>query len=122
MFLADLGAEVIKIENVGDAAASRARTSARIFLGEDDSEYFQTFNTNKKSVTLDLKTRRRAARRSAGWLQPPTPSSTTCAATSRQSWGSTTRRLKAVNPAVVCLHISAYGRDNERKAGPATTS
>jgi crotonobetainyl-CoA:carnitine CoA-transferase CaiB-like acyl-CoA transferase len=26
--------------------------------------------------------------------------------------------LKVVNPAIVCLHISAYGRDNERKAWP----
>ena len=26
--------------------------------------------------------------------------------------------LKSLNPAIVCLHISAYGRDNERKAWP----
>ena len=28
------------------------------------------------------------------------------------------KSLDAVNPAIVCLHISAYGRDNERKAWP----
>ena len=28
------------------------------------------------------------------------------------------RSLAAVNPAIVCLHISAYGRDNSRKAWP----
>ncbi len=26
--------------------------------------------------------------------------------------------LKSLNPSIVCLHISAYGRDNERKAWP----
>ena len=35
-----------------------------------------------------------------------------------ESSGSTTQTLSAVNPAIVCLHISAYGRDNERKAWP----
>src|SRR5262245_41035583 len=28
------------------------------------------------------------------------------------------RSLAAVSPAIVCLHISAYGRDNSRKAWP----
>ena len=28
------------------------------------------------------------------------------------------KSLEAANPAIVCLHISAYGRDNERKAWP----
>ena len=28
------------------------------------------------------------------------------------------KSLGAINPAIVCLHISAYGRDNERKAWP----
>ena len=43
-------------------AATRRATSARIMLGEADSQYFQGWNTNKKSVALDLKTRGRAAR------------------------------------------------------------
>ena len=68
MFLADLGAEVIKIENAatdGDAG----RHVGPQFLGENDSQYFQTSKFNKKSVTLDLKRRRGgglcAARRDA---------------------------------------------------------
>ena len=54
MYLADLGAEVIKIENRiqgGDAT----RGMGPFFLGEHDSQFFQTFNLNKKSVTLNLK-------------------------------------------------------------------
>ena len=57
MYLADLGAEVIKIENReqgGDVARAWARTSS----ASDDSHFFQTFNLNKKSLTLDLKTPR----------------------------------------------------------------
>ena len=54
LFLSDLGAEVIKIEN----AATEGDTGRHVgphFLGENDSEYFQTFGSNKKSITLDLK-------------------------------------------------------------------
>lgn len=50
--LADMGAEVIKIErpNVGDPARSQG-------VGPDNkSAYFMVNNRNKKSVTLDLKT------------------------------------------------------------------
>ena len=53
MFLAGLGAEVIKVEN----AASGGDTSRHVgphFLGEDDSVYFQCLNLWKKSVSLDL--------------------------------------------------------------------
>ena len=38
-----------------DRAATPSRHVGPHFLGEDDSEYFQTWNLNKKSVTLDLK-------------------------------------------------------------------
>ena len=54
MFLADLGAEVIKVENLA-IGGDPARKTGPFFLGEDDSEYFQTWNMNKKSVSLDLR-------------------------------------------------------------------
>ena len=53
-YLADLGADVIKIENRaqgGDAC----RAGGPYFLGEGDSHVFQAFNRNKRSLTLDLK-------------------------------------------------------------------
>ena len=55
MFLADLGAEVIKVENAA-IGGDPARKTGPYLLGDDDSEYFQTWNMNKKSVTLDLRT------------------------------------------------------------------
>ena len=54
MFLADLGAEVIKVENVA-TGGDPARKTGPFLLGDADSEYFQTWNMNKKSVALDLR-------------------------------------------------------------------
>lgn len=116
MFLADLGAEVIKIENAatnGDAA----RHVGPHFLGPNDSEYFQTWGSNKKSVTLDLKAeagqqafRQMAARAEVviNNLRGDQP----------EKLGLDYEALKSTNPAIVCLHISAYGRDNPRKSWP----
>ena len=52
-YLADMGAEVIKIETPGSGDSSRK--SGPHFLGENDSQFFQTFNRSKKSLTLNLK-------------------------------------------------------------------
>src|SRR6202521_4399464 len=54
MQLADLGAEVIKIENPADGGDT-ARRVGPFFLGDNDSHFFQSFNRNKRSLTLDLK-------------------------------------------------------------------
>jgi crotonobetainyl-CoA:carnitine CoA-transferase CaiB-like acyl-CoA transferase len=54
LYLADLGAEVIKIENHRDGG-DVGRHVGPHFFGADDSHFFQTFNRNKKSITLDLK-------------------------------------------------------------------
>ena len=55
--LADLGAEVIKIENPKDGG-DMARPLGPFFVndgsGSADSQFFQSFNRNKKSLTLDL--------------------------------------------------------------------
>jgi crotonobetainyl-CoA:carnitine CoA-transferase CaiB-like acyl-CoA transferase len=116
MYLADLGAEVIKIENRsqgGDAS----RGMGPYFLGEHDSHYFQTFNLNKKSCTLDLKHplgmeafRRLAATADAimNNLRGDQP----------EKLGLTYGALQSVNPRLVCAHLSAYGRDNERRSWP----
>src|SRR3954471_10264677 len=51
MFLADMGAEVIKIEEVahGDPVRNQG------VLRNGYSLYFATFNRNKRSLTLDLR-------------------------------------------------------------------
>ena len=51
MFLADMGAEVIKIEDVDDGDPVRKQGAMR----NGFSLYFASFNRNKKSLTLDLR-------------------------------------------------------------------
>jgi crotonobetainyl-CoA:carnitine CoA-transferase CaiB-like acyl-CoA transferase len=116
MYLADLGAEVIKIEN-REQGGDATRNMGPHFLGENDSHFFQTFNLNKRSVTLNLKTeggrqvfRRLAAKADAvlNNLRGDQP----------DKLGLTYAALRDVNPRIVCAHLSAYGRDNERRAWP----
>ena len=54
MVLADLGADVIKVENPVDGDQTR-RSWGKSGVG-DDSRAFLSLNRNKRSVTLDLKT------------------------------------------------------------------
>src|SRR5262245_2997003 len=115
MFLADLGAEVIKIENA--ATGGDAARHVGPMLADRQSQYFQTWNMNKASVALDLKSadgRAAFARLAASAdailnnLRGDLP----------DQLGLDYASLKHLNPRIVCLHISAYGRDNERRAWP----
>ncbi len=114
-YLSELGAEVIKIEppNGGDVS----RRTSPFTIGDTDSEFFQTFNCNKKSLVLDLKsdTGREALRKLAATadgilnnLRGDLP------AKLHLDYAS----LKDVKPSIVCAHLSAYGRGNERERWP----
>lgn len=116
MFLADLGAEVIKIENPA-IGGDVSRQTGPFFLGEGDSEFFQTFNRNKRSLSLNLKHeegravfRRLVARTDAvlNNLRGDQPA----------RLGLDYASLSDVNPSIVCAHLSAYGRDNDRADWP----
>jgi crotonobetainyl-CoA:carnitine CoA-transferase CaiB-like acyl-CoA transferase len=116
MFLADLGADVIKIENAETGGDPSRRVGPHL-LGDNDSQYFQTWGSNKKSVALDLKSEegRAAWRRLVATADAVVNN---LRGDQPEKLGLDYASLKAVNPRVVCLHISAYGRDNERKAWP----
>jgi crotonobetainyl-CoA:carnitine CoA-transferase CaiB-like acyl-CoA transferase len=116
MLLADLGAEVIKIENAA-IGGDPSRKTGPYMLGANDSEYFQAFNINKKSVAIDLRTAEGKAALKAlvsgadalvNNLRGDLPA----------KMGLDYKTLAAVNPALVCVHVSAYGRDNERASWP----
>src|SRR6266508_5664261 len=53
MMLAELGAEVIKIED--PSTGGDVSRYVPPYCTEQDSLYFQSFNRNKKSLTLNLK-------------------------------------------------------------------
>ena len=83
--------------------------------GAGDSQFYQAFNRNKRSMTLSLKHpegmrlfRALAADAVLDNLRGDLP----------EKFGLDYAALKDVNPAIVCAHLSAYGRDNPRKAWP----
>jgi crotonobetainyl-CoA:carnitine CoA-transferase CaiB-like acyl-CoA transferase len=116
MFLADLGAEVIKVENAA-IGGDPARKTGPFFLGEADSEYFQTWNMNKKSVALDLKTEAGRAALEALIAKSEVVLNNLRGDLSAKL-GLDYLTLSRINPAIVCVHVSAYGRDNERASWP----
>ena len=116
IYLADLGAEVIKVENLREGG-DIGRHVGPHFFGPGDSQFFQTFNRNKRSIALDLaKPEARAilrdlARTAEGEfdnLRGDLPA----------KLGLTYEQLRDVNPRIVCAHLSAYGREGSRAAWP----
>src|ERR1700730_703001 len=120
MQLADLGAEVIKIENPADGG-DMARHVGPFFFGDgdrrNDSKFFHSFNRNKKSITLDLKkpaareVLHRLAAKADGLidnLRGDLP----------EKLGLTYAALASANPRIVCAHLSSYGRSGSRAHWP----
>ena len=116
MYLAELGADVIKIENRA-TGGDPSRQSGSVALADDDSAYFQAFNLSKRSVTLNLKDLEGRAlfeqlvtTADVVWnnLRGSQPA----------KLGLDYDSLKHVKPDIICTHISAYGRDNDRADWP----
>jgi succinate--hydroxymethylglutarate CoA-transferase len=116
MQLADLGAEVIKIENPAEGG-DMARRVGPFFAAPEESHFFHSFNRNKRSLTLDLKKpgARRVlhalAARADGLLD-------NLRGDLPDKLGLTYAALAAANPRIVCAHLSAYGRDGSRARWP----
>lgn len=114
--LADLGAEVIKIENP-ETGGDVARFVAPYRIGETDSQFFQTFNRNKKSLSLNLKLDEgKAAFHEL--VKTADAVSNNMRGDIPAKLGIDYASLKDINPKIVCAHLSAYGRDNERATWP----
>ena len=115
MHLADLGAEVIKIESPPGGDVSRS--TGPYFLGDGDSLFFQTFNLNKRSLCLDLKSRE--GRQAFEDLVAGSDAVlNNLHGDQPAKLGLDYATLGQLNPKIVCAHLSAYGRDNERAAWP----
>ena len=83
--LANLGAEVIKIENRAHQGDPIRQMGPGGDLGDLDSLSFQAFNRNKRSLTLDLRLKR-AKRYLANLCQRQMPCYATCAEINQKNW------------------------------------
>ncbi len=114
--LADLGAEVIKIEDPG--VGGDVSRYVPPYLAERDSLYFQSFNRGKKSVTINLQ-------HPAGQavLHDLVRVSDAVFNNARgdlpKKLGLTYDALKAVNPRIVCCSLTGFGTTGPRAAEPA---
>ncbi|MCX7170196.1 MAG: CoA transferase, partial [Proteobacteria bacterium] len=114
--MADLGAEIIKIENPADGG-DIGRSVGPHFFAAGDSHFHQSFNRNKRSITLDLKKPEGMA-----VLQDLVKTADGVYDNLRgdlpEKFGLTYAALKQFNPAIVCSHLSAYGRTGSRATWP----
>ena len=115
MILADLGAEVIKIEKPGEGDIGRGMPP-HFFHGE--SVYFISINRNKKSLTLDLKTGEgldlfhRLVRVSDVVYDNFRPGTL-------EKLHIDYETLKKINPRIISCSISGYGQTGPFKDRPA---
>jgi len=116
LHLADLGAEVIKIENFHEGG-DMGRAVGPLFFAPGDSYFHEAFNRNKRSLGLDLKHakgqeifRKLVEGSDAVFdnLRGDLPA----------KLGITYAQLANVNPRIVCVHLSAYGRSGSRASWP----
>ena len=115
LFLADLGAEVIKIEDPG-TSGDIARYVPPGQMGTD-SLFFETFNRGKRSMALDL-TNDAGQDVLARLVGTSQALFTNLRGDLPQRLGLTYDALRHLNPAIVCVSLSAYGREGSRRATP----
>ena len=115
MHLADLGAEIIKVEDP-ESGGDVARYVPP-YTGDRDSVYFQSLNRNKKSITLNL--RRPESR---GILHGLVAASDAVFNNLRgdlpSKLGLDYQALGRVKPSVVCCSLSAFGTRGARASEP----
>jgi crotonobetainyl-CoA:carnitine CoA-transferase CaiB-like acyl-CoA transferase len=115
MHLADLGADVIKIEDPRDGGDVGRYVPP--FTRGEDSLFFETFNRNKRSLSLDLVT-------DAGRAVFEDLVRTSDAVYSNlrgdvpAKMGIRYQDLAKVNPAIVCCSLTGFGMTGPRSAEP----
>src|SRR2546422_3369039 len=112
MLLADLGADVIKIEDTGPGDESRTWPPHK----DGESAAYLVINRNKRDLTLDLKSPEGAA-----VLEKLVASADVLIENFRtgtmESFGLGYETLSAINPGLIYCSISAFGRTGPRKDG-----
>jgi crotonobetainyl-CoA:carnitine CoA-transferase CaiB-like acyl-CoA transferase len=114
MFLADMGAEVIKIEDVDEGDPVRRQG----ILRDGYSLYFASFNRNKRSLTLDLRSAdgkevlRKLIATADVVLDNFRPGVMAKIGLSREE-------LAAIKPDLVSCHITGFGMDGPYRDRPS---
>jgi alpha-methylacyl-CoA racemase len=106
LLLADLGAEVVKIENPRGGDGMRTLPP----LSNGRSVYFEALNRNKRSLTLDLRSSD-ATRVLAALAEHSDVVVDSFRPSTAQRLGVDGSTLRAKHPRLVCASISGFGRD-----------
>jgi crotonobetainyl-CoA:carnitine CoA-transferase CaiB-like acyl-CoA transferase len=115
MLLADLGADVIKVEQPGSGDPYRA------FKGGLYSPHFQSYNRNKRSITLDLKHNEDRAifdqliSEADVYIQNFRPGTA-------EQLGAGEQRLRGLNSRLIYCSISGFGPDGPAAQRPSYDS
>lgn len=113
--LADLGAEVIKIED--PATGGDVGRYVPPYQEDEDSLFFETFNRNKRSITLNL-----ASEAGRATFEDLVRISDVVYSNLRgdvpAKIGITYDDLRHLNPAIVCCSLSGFGMTGPRQSEP----
>jgi len=114
MMLADMGAEVIKVEMPGTGDDSRSWGPPFV---EGESAYFMSINRNKKSITLNMK-----SEKSTGIIQRLIKQSDILVENFRpgvmEGLGLSYETVKEMNPRIIYCSISGFGQDGPYRMLP----
>ena len=114
MVLADLGADVVKIEHPSGGDVGR---SVPPYADGDDSLFFESLNRGKRSVVLDLKTD--AGRELFRRMVPHADVVFTNGRPgTAERLGLTHAQLRDVKPSLVCVFLTGFGRSGPRAEHP----
>lgn len=116
LYLADLGADVIKVED--PTAGGDVGRYVPPHVEQGASLYFESFNRGKRSIVLDLKTDS-GRQVFLDLVETADAVYSNLRGDLAGELGLTYESLGSVNPRVVCVALSGYGRDGERAHLPA---
>ncbi|KAJ3339052.1 hypothetical protein HDU93_008638 [Gonapodya sp. JEL0774] len=114
--LCDIGAEVIKVEDPSNGGDVARYVPSPVKVGEDNI-YFESFNRNKKSISLDLS--KPAGKKVFDDLVKVSDAVySNLRGDVPKKIGITYDQLKHINPRIVCVSLSAFGMSGPRLKNP----
>ena len=115
LILADLGAEVIKIENPQGGDLSRTTVH---YTHKGESAYYLSFNRNKKSMTLNLRNEK-AREIFYGLVKISDVVYENFRSGTAEKLKIDYETLKKVNPKIICCSVTGFGSNSPYKDRPA---